>query len=160
MKRRWLFSGYGVMLLVVLMFPRQVLAHGVEGDVQPGGLTVGCRYNTGEALSYAKVTVKSPATPQTFQVGNTDRNGRFCFFPDALGEWRVTAEDGMGHRLEVKIPVTDLNSLKTIPPSAQGGRVSDTMTLRVLTGLSVILGLSGLLFWWQGLRIQRGRKEP
>jgi nickel transport protein len=159
MKKRWLFPIGGTLVLVVLMFPWQVLAHGVEGTVQPGGLAVSCRYSTGEAMSYAKVTVLSPATPETFQVGHTDKNGRFCFFPDAPGEWRVTADDGMGHRLEVKVPVTDLNSLQTMPPTAQGGSVSETRSLRVLTGLSVIFGLSGLLFWWQGVRLKRSHRD-
>lgn len=153
-----LFSSLWTVLLMVLMFHSQGFAHGVEGTVQPGGLAVTCRYSTGEAMSYAKVTVLSPGTTQPFQVGNTDRNGRFCFYPDTVGEWRVTADDVMGHRLEVKVPVTEQNAMKTIPPTSSADTVSDTKSLRVLTGLSVIFGLSGLLFWFQGIRLQRGRK--
>jgi len=144
---------------MVLLWPPQIFAHGVEGTVHPGGLTVACRYSTGEPMDFAKVTVLAPGSSQPFQVGHADKNGRFCFFPDAPGEWRLTADDNMGHRLEVKIPVTDLNSLQTIPPTAQGGSDSATRSLRVLTGLSAIFFLSGLLVWWRGRRLPRGRKE-
>ena len=127
--------------------------------MQPGGMVVAFRYSSGEAMSYAKVTVLAPGTSQPFQVGNTDKNGRFCFYPDALGEWRVTADDGMGHRLEVKVPVTDLDATKQILPTPGAASVSNTRSLRVLTGLSAIFGLSGFLFWFQGIRSKRGRKE-
>jgi nickel transport protein len=150
----------GTMFFILLMFSSQVLAHGVEGTVQPGGLMVACQYSTGEPMSYAKVTVLAPASSQPFQVGHTDKNGRFCFYPDALGEWRVTADDGMGHRLEVKVPVKDLEATKQILPPPGAASVSNTMSLRVLTGLSVIFGLSGFLFWFQGIRSKRGCKKP
>jgi nickel transport protein len=110
-------------------------------------------------MEYAKVTIFSPGTNQPFQVGNTDKNGRFCFYPDAPGEWRLTAEDGMGHRLEVRVPVTDQNILRTLAPTSGAHSVSHTRSLRVLTGLSAIFGLSGFLFWFQGIRSKRGRKE-
>jgi nickel transport protein len=155
-----LVSSLGAMFLMVLLLSCQVLAHGVQGTVQSGGLAVACRYSTSEPMDYAKVTVLAPGSSQPFQVGHTDKNGRFCFFPDAPGEWRVTAEDGMGHRLEVKVPVTDQNTLKTLPPAAGADSVAHTRSLRVLTGLSAIFGLSGLLFWIQGIRAKRGRKEP
>jgi len=146
-------------LLLLLAFSAQVLAHGVEGTVQPGGLAVVCQYSSGEPMSYAKVTILSPGTSQPFQVGHADKNGRFCFYPDALGEWRVTADDGMGHRLEVKVPVTDLEAAKKMLPAPGAANVSDTRSLRVLTGLSAIFGLSGFLFWFQGIRAKRGRKD-
>jgi nickel transport protein len=159
MMKRWQFSIYETLVFLALMVPFQVLAHGVEGSVQPGGLAVSCRYSTGEPMSFAKVAVLSPGTSQPFQVGNADKNGRFCFYPDAVGEWRLTADDNMGHRLEVKAPVTDLNSLQTMAPTAPGGSGAETRSLRVLTGLSAIFAVSGLLFWWQGLRFKRDRQK-
>jgi nickel transport protein len=155
-----LFAIAGTIFMMLLLLSSQVLAHGVEGTVQSGGLAVACRYSTGEPMDYAKVTVLAPGSSQPFQVGHADKNGRFCFFPDAPGEWRVTAEDGMGHRLEVKVPVTDQNTLKTLPPASGADSVAHTRNLRVLTGLSAIFGLSGFLFWFQGIRSKRGRKEP
>jgi hypothetical protein len=154
-----LISTAGTLFLMLLMFSSQLLAHGVEGTVQPGGLTVTCQYSNGEAMSYAKVTILPPGMNQPFQVGHTDKNGHICFFPDALEEWRVTADDGMGHKLEVKVPVTNLEGMKQILPPPGAAGVSDTRNLRVLTGLPAIFGLSGFLFWFVGSRLKRGRKE-
>lgn len=154
-----LVSHLGTVLLMVLLLSSQVVAHGVEATVQPGGLAVACRYSSGEVMDYAKVTVLAPGSNQPFQVGHADKNGRFCFYPDTPGEWRVMAEDGMGHRLEIKVPVTQPNTLKTLPPAAGADSVAHTRSLRVLTGLSVIFGLSGFLFWFQGIRSKRRHKK-
>ena len=110
-------------------------------------------------MDYAKITIFAPGSNQPFQVGHADKNGRFCFYPDAPGEWRLTAEDGMGHRLELKVPVTDLDTMKQMPPAPGAASVSASKSLRVLTGISVIFGLSGFLFWWQGIRSRRGRRK-
>lgn len=148
-----------IMLLLAHIFPPRVLAHGVEGTVQPGGLAVSFQYSSGEAMSYAKVNVLTPAPPQTYQVGHTDKNGRFCFYPDTPGDWRVSADDGMGHRLEVKVPVTDPSTLKSTPP-AGAATVAAGKSVKILTGLSVIFSLSGLLFWLQGSKLRRAGKQP
>jgi nickel transport protein len=153
-------SSLGVALLMVLLWPPQIFAHGVEGTVHPGGLMVACRYSTGEPMDFAKVTVLAPGSSQPFQVGHTDKNGRFCFSPDAPGEWRVTAEDGMGHRLEVKVPVTDPDTLKTLPPTPGANAGSDSRGLRILAGLSAIFELSGFFFWLRGIRSKGGQQEP
>ena len=142
-------------LLILWLSPSRVLAHGVEGTVYLGGLAVACRYSSGEAMSYAKVTIFPPQSKQPFQVGHADKNGRFCFYPDALGKWRVTANDGMGHRLEVTVPVTSLDTTKPMPPLPGAAGVSATSVLRVLSGLAVIFGISGCLFWWQGIKLRR-----
>jgi nickel transport protein len=139
---------------MVLLWSAQIFAHGVEGTVQPGGLAVTCRYSTGEPMDYAKVTVLAPGSSQPFQVGHTDKNGRFCFFPDAPGEWRVTAEDGMGHRLEVKVPVTqELVQGAQVKTAAR--TITSSLFERALVGLSLIFGIAGLLFYWRAVRIRR-----
>ncbi len=154
-----LVSHLGTVLLMVLLLASQVWAHGVEATVQSGGLAVACRHSSGEVMDYAKVTVLAPGSSQPFQVGHADKNGRFCFLPDAPGEWQITAEDGMGHHLELKVPVTEPNTLKALPPASGADSFSHTRSLRVLTGLSVIFGLSGFLFWFQGIRSKRGHKK-
>lgn len=61
--------------------------HGVEGQVAPGGLAVSLQYSSGEAMSFAKVTIVSPTDGRTFQVGHADRHSRCCFYPDTGGDW-------------------------------------------------------------------------
>ncbi|MBU4354002.1 MAG: hypothetical protein KJ822_01500 [Proteobacteria bacterium] len=154
-----LFATAGTMLLMLLVLSSPALAHGVEGTVHPGGLAVACRYSTGEVMDYAKVKVFAPGSSQPFQVGNADKNGRFCFYPDSPGEWRVTAEDGMGHRLEVKVPVTDLDSVIKNLPTTGAGTVADSKILRVLTGLSALFGISGFFFWLKGKKLNKAAKN-
>ncbi|MFZ5450623.1 MAG: hypothetical protein ACOZF2_01940 [Thermodesulfobacteriota bacterium] len=158
MKTTCLLATTGILLLLLLS-PSRVPAHGVEGTVQSGGVAVACRYSTGEPMSYAKVTIFPPEGKQPFQVGHTDKNGRFCFYPDALGDWRLTADDNMGHKLEVKVPVTSLEAAKQVQPTPGAAGVADTRSLRILAGLTVIFGLSGFLFWLQGIRLRRGRNK-
>jgi len=64
-------------------------------------------------MSYARVKISAPGAKLTFQSGRTDRNGRFCFFPDTPGDWKVVVDDEMGHRLEVMVPVNKSMELKT-----------------------------------------------
>ncbi len=144
-----------LILVWCLFWPSGPLyGHGVSGEVTPGGLAVSWRYSSGEAMSFAKVTVISPTDGKTFQVGNADRNGRFCFHPDAPGEWQVTADDGQGHRLTLTVSVS--------PEQLQGWQVQTPAPAtasrleRALTGVSLIFGLAGVLFYWQARKKTRG----
>ncbi len=126
--------------------------HGLSGQAAGGGLAVSFTYSSQEAMSFAKVTVTSPADGKTFQVGNADRNGRFCFYPDASGDWQVTGDDGQGHRLTVIVPVTfdqlqGLAAKATVP--APVSRLE-----RTLVGLSLIYVKAGMLFYWRARKIK------
>ncbi|MEA1949297.1 MAG: carboxypeptidase-like regulatory domain-containing protein [Thermodesulfobacteriota bacterium] len=145
-----------MVLIATLAFllPSPLFAHGVKGTVKEGGLVVTAQYDTGEPMSYARVKISAPETKLTFQSGRTDRNGRFCFFPDAQGDWKVVVDDEMGHRLEVNVPVDKAMNLKT---DRAAGRSKSSLAKyeRALMGVSIILGISGILFWWKGKRIYR-----
>ncbi len=139
---------------VVFFTPAFVYAHGVEGFVENGGLVVTAQYDTGEAMSYARVNIAAPGAKLTFQKGRTDRNGRFCFFPDAAGEWKVVVDDEMGHRLEVNVPVDKAMELKTDP--AEGGSKSILSKYeKAFIGIGIIFGISGFFFWRLGGKIRR-----
>lgn len=134
--------------------PCLVYAHGVQGSVENGGLVVTAQYDTGEAMSYAKVSISAPGAKLSFQSGRTDRNGRFCFFPDTVGEWNVAVDDEMGHRLEVDIPVDEAIKLET---GSMAGKSKNSLAKyeKVLIGIGIIFGLSGLLFWRLGMRVRK-----
>ncbi|MBC8433036.1 MAG: hypothetical protein H8D96_14080 [Desulfobacterales bacterium] len=136
------------------IMPCLVYAHGVQGSVENGGLVVTAQYDTGEAMSYAKVSISAPGAKLSFQSGRTDRNGRFCFFPDTVGEWNVAVDDEMGHRLEVDIPVDEAIKLET---GSMAGKSKNSLAKyeKVLIGIGIIFGLSGLLFWRLGMRVRK-----
>ena len=141
---------------MIFLLPFDLNAHGVRGDTGRGGIAVTASYDTGEAMSYARTKIMAPGSKLVFQSGRTDRNGRFCFFPDAQGDWRVVVDDEMGHRLALTVAVG-----KGLEPEKKGGggessQPSLTRFEKILMGLSIIFGLSGIFFWWRGRR-ERGR---
>lgn len=139
--------------IMTAIMPRLIHAHGVQGIVENGGLVVTAQYDTGEAMSYARVNIAAPAAKLPFQSGRTDRNGRFCFYPDVIGEWKVVVDDEIGHRLEVMVPVNEAMELKT--DKRHGGRAECSLSRRekALMGISIIFGIFGVFFWWKGKRI-------
>jgi len=146
-----------MVLIATLAFllPPPLFAHGVKGSVKEGGLVVTAQYDTGEVMSYARVRISAPGAKLPFQSGRTDRNGRFCFFPDAQGDWKVVVDDEMGHRLEVMVPVNEAMELKSNQQNR--GLVLSSLSRyeKALMGISIIFGLSGIFFWWRGKRIYR-----
>ena len=143
-----------VCFLTLLWFiPGSVFAHGVEGTVQEGGLTVTALYGSGEPMSYAKVKIAAPGAELTFQSGRTDRNGRFCFFPDTAGEWAVVVDDEMGHRLEVKVPVDEELALKEIGKPEGSKELVSSRYGKALMGVCIVFGLFGVF------ALAKGRKR-
>lgn len=147
-----------IAFILTAIMPRFIYAHGVQGTVENGGLVVTAQYDTGEAMSYAKVTISAPGAKLTFQTGRTDRNGRFCFFPDIAGDWIVVVDDEMGHRWDVDIPVDEAMKLKT---GSMAGKTQRSLGQyeKVLIGIGIIFGVSGLFFWQLGMRVRRKSLE-
>jgi nickel transport protein len=136
-----------LVLVIILILPALLYAHGVTGMVQAGGLVVTAQYDTGEAMSYAKVSIAAPNAKLPFQSGRTDRNGRFCFFPDTAG-----------HRLEVNAPVDAAMNLET-NPAAERSKRSLSKYEKALIGIAVIFGVSGFFFWRMGMRNRKKSVE-
>lgn len=147
------YWGLAALSGLLLMLPQSISAHGTEGFIEPGGVVVLAKYASGEVMSYAKVTITSPASEKPFQTGRTDHNGKFAFVPDAPGKWRFVADDEMGHRLSMMVEV-DENSLagRTGPLSHPSSGSKDTMT-RALFGVSLLMLTASLMFWWQAKKV-------
>lgn len=124
--------------------------HGVNGKVDAGGIVVTAEYDSGEAMSYAKVKISAPGAKITFQSGRTDRNGRFSFFPDTPGDWKVVVDDEMGHRLELSVPVDETLVFRDNQQRGETGESSSSRYEKALIGISIIFGISGIFFWWKG----------
>jgi nickel transport protein len=137
-------------LAMAAMSPALLYAHGVTSKIDTGGIVVSAMYDTGEAMDYARVTVLAPDSNVKFQSGRTDRNGRFCFFPDVSGNWKVVVDDEMGHRLEVTVPLDEAMALQANPENVNSGRGFLTRYQKAVMGVSIIFGISGILFWWKG----------
>jgi len=148
-----------VILPLLLILPSILYGHGVRGTVERGGIAVKASYDPGEAMSYAKVKILAPGAKNLFQSGRTDRNGRFSFVPDRAGPWKVLVDDEMGHRLEMTVSVDEDFDSGTAKDGKDPTGPSFTRWQRPLMGLCLIFGLSGILFWWKGKRIQKAIRE-
>ncbi|MDR1420903.1 MAG: hypothetical protein LBI86_11050 [Treponema sp.] len=125
-----------------LFLPAAVFAHGVDVSEVTGQAdvrTVRFGYTDGQSMLFARVKVYPPSTPDaTVQESMTDRDGYFSFVPFEQGDWRLAAEDGMGHRGEIVITVTG----ETAPETAGRARNAAVGTLpkpaAAALGLSII----------------------
>lgn len=139
-----------IFFAIIILMPPLLHAHGVKGEVGSGGIVVIAEYDTGEPMSYAKVTISAPEAKLMFQSGRTDRNGRFCFYPDVSGDWKVVVDDEMGHRLEVPVSVNETMKLKTDEQAGRSAGSSLSKHESALMGTCIIFGISGVLFFWRG----------
>ncbi len=103
-------------------------------------------------MSYARVKILAPGAGLTFQSGRTDRNGRFCFFPDGPGDWEMIVDDEIGHRLKVMVPVDEAKELKKDQQAGGSAESSLSRYERALMGISIIFGIFGTILGWKGYK--------
>ncbi|MFW6140362.1 MAG: hypothetical protein ACOC5S_03300 [Acidobacteriota bacterium] len=136
-------------------------------------------------LAGADVFVYAPEdTEKAFQTGKTDLSGRFAFIPQKLGDWRVVADDGTGHRSEKvltlkedfflqkeKTPETETTGESTeseVPteagqketaqkPEAALSKTPIPVLWKALLGMSLIFGASGILY---RLKARKQSRKP
>jgi len=137
-------------LIILFLFLKcDVFAHGVEGEIKylQGVVLVTAAYDSGEPMSYAKIEIYAPDSDIKFQLGRTDRNGRFAFVPDVPGVWQIVVSDNLGHRLELSSNVTMSSSsikernVTKSTLSSKGLFVS--REIAALLGVFMIFGLFG-----------------
>jgi nickel transport protein len=140
---------------VLAALPATAFAHGVDISEATGRVdlrTIRCMYSTGEPMLFAKIRVFAPSRPDaSAQESVADLNGYFSFAPFEAGDWRLIAEDGMGHRGEIIVAVDDgeapAEAASTgAPPSAQL-----PVPVAAALGLSLILNIFAL-WHFAGLR--------
>lgn len=140
-----------MLIVVVLLAPFSVFAHGTEGQIgEARGFMVQAFYDDGEAMSYTETDVFHESETQPFQKGRTDRNGRFLFYPDAPGVWRIEVKDEMGHAVILKQDIAadwmaesgKTMSIELTPSSVRPDKLSG-----LLAGVGIISLVSGFFFW-------------
>lgn len=132
-------------------------AHGTEGTIgESRGILVQAAYDDGDAMSCSETRVFHEPDTRPFQTGLTDRNGRFIFYPDGPGVWRVDVTDEMGHAMILK---TDVTANSTSSPSGADGPPTELKPPNrfggTLAGLGFIFLVSGVPFWLSGIIKQR-----
>ena len=145
---RWLVL-FGLFTVINVLFIPYAGAHGTGHRVirDEGTITVKSFYSDHEPMAYAKTMVYGPSDGKVeFQNGRTDRNGRFAFFPDEEGTWRIEVNDGMGHLMKADIDVTDPDSSGPLPGESvekDGAMPAGGATpLKAAFGLSLIANIA------------------
>ncbi len=133
----------------------------------PHVVMIEASYDTGEPMSYARVEIHAPDSKIKFQVGRTDRNGRFAFVPDVPGQWRLAVLDGLGHRLSLNVKVTPellaphTTTKPAVLPPAAPLYVPKSRVGATLLGLLLIGGIFGwlkeILVWHRSRKGQKDR---
>ena len=108
------------------------------------------QYDSGEPMSYAQVKIWPPEGKLLFQSGRTDRNGRFSFFPDVAGNWKVVVDDEMGHRLDMAVPVNEDLVLEKHQDWAGTGKMGFSRYEKALMGICIIFGVFGIFSCLKG----------
>jgi len=125
-----------------LLMPLAVVAHTVEYTILKRGVGLEAYYADGTVISFSGVKVFSPDDASTpFQEGSTDKNGRFVFYPDKSGKWKIEVNDGMGHGIITDINVND--ALTVSHNNEHDRPVIET----IIMGICIIFGLTGILFY-------------
>ncbi len=142
-----------IIVFTIFIFPLSLFPHGVDISMINGGTGIEAKYGSGDPISYAEVIVYFPESDdEPFQSGVTDRNGRFLFFPDVDGKWKVVVNDGTGHGGIFYITVKDAVSVQDKTTDKSAGR-----GINILSGIMVIFGFTGILFFLLARRERKGR---
>jgi nickel transport protein len=129
-------------------------AHGTRATVvEKQTVCVFFAFDDDEPMGYARVKIEAPGLELPFQSGATDMNGMICFAPDRDGQWQVSAGDEMGHMQRVVVPVSAnrVEAPGQEPSKAGSGSPPERMG-RVIGGVGIILGVTGIIGLWQARR--------
>ncbi|HNY42225.1 MAG TPA: hypothetical protein PKJ41_17610 [Bryobacteraceae bacterium] len=121
----------------------------IQTTLAPPAVVARALYGASEPVAFAKVTIHAPgAISSVYQSGNADAQGYFCFRPSSPGDWRITADDELGHVQQATIHIPGPFTATAQPPAA----ASSSRLERAALGLALIVGLAG---FWYGFRARR-----
>ncbi len=152
-----------ILLLIQMVSPQFTAAHGTGSRILNDGRAVTAEfyYSDGDPMSYAEVLVFSPENGKVeYQNGRTDQRGRFAFFPETPGTWRIEANDGMGHKAVTSVEVHGEKSAETEAEKKSGKSIAvqnaqsgtSFPVLKSVAGLSLIFNLFFVFFLWKRKR--------
>lgn len=146
----------GTALAATLLLTGPAASHAAFVDVaQVDAISVVARYDTGEPMAGAQVSVFAPDNPaQPWSVGQTDAGGRYVFVPgDQAGQWAVQVRQA-GHGAMGYLEVGTNAKISLIAAPATGAGLS--LLQRLLIVACVGWGCVGTALYFR--RITRTRR--
>lgn len=138
-----------ISLFAVFLWPATICAHGAAIEYTFNtSIEITARYDSGEQMSGAQVTVYAPSDPATpWLTGTCDDDGRFAFTPDPsdTGTWSVQVRQA-GHGDMVHIVIGNGYT------GTSGGSGYGTLQI-VLMSLCVIWGLAGTALYFRRRKV-------
>ncbi len=136
-----------ISLLVPIISADKVFAHGSKYELIKTGIGIKALYSDDSPMSDSDVEVFSPVDDQKkYSTGITDRAGRFYFFPDKTGKWKIKVSDGMGHAVEAMLDVNERMVLEDKPGNSHGGFSTGQSIIMVLC---VVWGFIGTALYFK-----------
>lgn len=139
-----------ILILLLLLWPGVVLAHGVRLSITADGAAVSgeARFADGSPMAEAVVELRrTQSVEQALPLARsrTDADGRFAFpTPRTSGEFSISVDDGIGHRGEATLTL----STDPLTRSTTGAAKTTWPWREWLSGLGYLLGLFGITAWW------------
>lgn len=128
--------------LASLFLPCVLSAHSVSHVVSNHGVSVKIFYAEDDPLSYSLYEIYKPNDKIAFAKGRTDRNGVVSFLPDEIGEWKIKVLGESDHGYHGKVIILTIDRNMAIQNFSQA---PIEKYQKVVTGISIIFGLFGLL---------------
>lgn len=127
--------------------------HGIFHETsKKEAVVIAARYDDGEPASYVQVRVTPPQGGKIeHQNGRTDKNGCFAFLPDLPGQWKITIDDGLGHKIDTELLVDEASGIQNKHDPL---RVFP-LWQAVVTGLSLIFGFFGVVMCFRVRKLHR-----
>lgn len=159
-----------ILITIFLTAPLIIFCHELQVliNLRPPFVSVHSQYGENEFCSYADVSIFGPKSDITeFQTGNADANGNFSFLPDRPGVWTIKVDDGLGHAKRASVEVDDSffsDQQKGINSNAASGKTDRfaekiPVYLKAVFGLSLIFGITGILYWIKAHRVIKDREK-
>ena len=146
----------GLLLFIVVSaglavsIPVPLFAHGALLEyTHTTGITAQARYDTGQVMAGAQVTIYAPDNPaRPWLTGICDAEGRFSFVPDPdlPGIWSVQARLA-GHGAMVHMTINPDKSERTL------GQQGSTVGQRALMAVSVLWGCIGTALYFSRRKV-------
>lgn len=150
---------FAAVFFISLAVPKPAAAHGTDYRLldPDSAIVVEFIYDDNQPMRFAEVLVFSPADDEIeHQNGRTDMNGRFAFYPDASGKWRIQADDGTGHleQLSIEIAQAEENS-ETRRAAGDRSEASGHQHSNLSRLWTIVLGLSLIANIFMGFYLLR-----
>ncbi len=131
-------------------------AHSVNYSVGRQGIAIRVYYSENDPAAYSQYELYGPGDREPHQIGRMDKNGFCAFVPDRPGRWKlqVWGESTHGyHGVTTEIDVDGNLGLGSFSKPLVAGYT------KIVTGISLIIGLFGFYAFWRSRRRIPGSGE-